>query len=726
MTVTISSTEDQHRPLYRILISATWGNASWAELPMAPRWDIGRFTHGFEMIEHDRRCLPDVGQASFLFHYGVINGRQYGTGGQPMDLTGYYVRIQSAEGPLQVQQVTIPGAARAATAGFSPQWSTCWIGRVEAHEDQFLPGASYPIGVRTYHCLEIIAVTKRWPLLKHGFAFPGGAAVCRGNPGYNRGLPDGTLQGNKSGSATVDPAGDSNLVPCRTYPGQGLLYTDQDVVNDALLCGRESSDPLFVLATDYGLLQSAQAWEITEQMRVFDLLVRILRRQRGRGSCFVTWASDLGSPLAPLTLSLTVNPQTANDITYTDPQTGGTVTMPGAASAGTVMALVDLVGDHRNVDATFRLGSRYQNKWDYVETVGDRIEVFVTLSYADGTLEERWTGSEQNSFTNDAPFTINNPASATKYEAVFQLHSPPRAWNLQAADGSGLFFPERIDIRCLDNGQLQFPSGANDTSPISIEVQRDTVLPSPGDSAIGVMRGEPLAFVAPNAGFDLWLDIRTEIGGNLAIRRDNAILLKHAGDENLATRYFGDKSSPAVGSIFNYTQLAFSVSIRLPHRIRFADGDANGSRRHPPIYVRDQCLWLLHVQAITHLDLSTGTPAAGHTPIRGDYGTPVPGEDWTIVRDNRSQLARVHALNWSWYGVERRTATWQLRAAGSLRSFQTASGATVSYPQLGMVVQQLSAGGSLITLNTPITRIHVQVQKHTATWETDWCDRDTE
>lgn len=724
MTITLPTTEDQHRPLHRVLVSQSWANASWSELPMAPRWDINRYAHGFEVIEYERCALPKVGQASFLFHFGNLNGRQYGAnGGQAQDLTGWYVRIQIAEAPLQVQQAQLPGSPTLPSALFAPAWRTVWLGRVEQHEDRLLPGASYAIGTRTYHCLEIIAVSMRWPLLKHGFDFGGDPEICRGNPGYNRSLPDGSLQGTK-GSSTIDPNGDGHAVRCRTYPGQGSLYTDMDVCNDAIVMGRQSGDPIFLIAADYGLLQSAQAWEVTEQKTVFDVLASVLRRQRGRGLAYVTWGSDLGSPTGPLTLALTVVPQTAADIVYQDPVTAATVTIQGANNAGTAISLVDLVGDHRNVDSTFQLGSRYQNKWDYVETVGDEIEVFVTLSYQDGTLEKRWTVANEAAFLTAATNTYTEAALATLYEAVYQLHSPPALWKLTAGNGTGLGSMDRIDVRCLDNGQLQFPTGTHDTSPVTLTVMRDTVLPSPGDQAIGVLRGDPLALVAPAAGSDLWLDVRTEISGHLAIKRDNGILLKAAGDEEAGQRYFSDTTQAPLGAVYNYTQLAFSLTIKLPHRLRFADGDPAGSRRHPPIYCRDQRLWLVHNQAITHLDLTTGDVAAGHSPMRGDQGTPIAGSHWLTIRDNRSTLARLHALNWSWYGTERRTATWQLRAIGSLGVFTVAGGAQVTFPQLGYVVQQLAAAGTLYTLNTPITMMHVQVQKHLTTWETDWCDRD--
>jgi hypothetical protein len=711
MTITLPVIESQHRPLTRILVSPSWGSGFWTELPMAPRWDIAHYSHGFEVVEHDRGAFPTIGQATFLFRFGTINGRIYGTdtpGGiiGAQDLQGYVVRIQQCDGPTNSQLGN-------GLLNIVLNWRTVWIGTVELQTDTLLPSASEGIGLRRYHCLDIFHYASRWPLQFHGYQ----GRVCKGSLGYNMMLSDGTISGDMDSSHPVSYASDDPGSFSHTQRGQGDLWTDMDVVNDALLNGRLAGDPIFQITEDYGLLQGAQFWPTSETQNAMQFCQEVLKRQRGRGMAYIDWDSDESNPTGPIALELVIVPQVYADIVYDDPVTQEEVTLPGAATAGTAWEFLDLIGDHRVIDTTFLIGSRYFNAYGYVEDIGEPIEVFTTVSYADASIEQRWTGS---------------PTSVTidpEDEAIYQLHSTPINWDITSGDGTGTKVGS-IAFQCNDDGSVT-NSGLYDTSPIvsthNIEILKDTCIPAAGDEMTGTLRGFPQAYVnvpidSNNTNPDLWIDIKGEIGASLSLRPDG-MLLKAAGDEKGATRRFSNIAEEDLGADYNFTSLAFSVTLRLPHRVRMADGDPQAARRKV-IEHRNIRLWLCDPNAITGLNYATGDADAGHSPLRADVGTMVDGIAFAVV-DDRSKLALLHALAVSWYGTPRQTASWQIRGSGLLDYFLDINGNEIPYITLGSVLNQLGIAGGTSTVQTPVTHVHYDAVRNVTTWSTDWSDLDT-
>jgi hypothetical protein len=706
--------EDQHRPLTRVLVSQQWANQSWETLSMAPRWDVGVRTNGYEIVEWERRSLPDIGQATFVFHYGAIDGRMFGVdqAGSARDLTGWYVRIQVADGPTATQQNQ---------GGFVANWRTSWLGRVEQHDDQLMPGATYPIGLRTYHCLEIISVASRWPMIRHawlGVNAPTTASPARGHPGYNYSAADGTKRGNK-GTKTFNFPGDLsgaylaaalNHAPVdSTGAGSVPLWTDLDACNHAIVSSRSLGDPIFLVADNPGALTHAQVWNVPEHLTCLDFLGQVLRRERARGMSLVTWPNDSGNPTGQFpTLTINVYPQFYQDVVYSDPITGGAVTIAGALTCGSGISGLDLQGDHRHIAETFRIGSRYANKYDYVETVGEPIEVAVTLSYSDGTLSPGWTAAQQSAF-------IAATAAQRVYDTqTYELHCLLSTWYGKVGNGNagGLHF---FDKQCSDTGQIidSSSNGAWFTSGLMTELMRDVPSNQPSLSGYGTVRDDPQVYV--KVGSDKYINLRSEIGGSLQVRPDG-FLVKHADDEPLGLRYFSNTVTASLGALFNYTDLTITCGLRLPHRVRMATGNPNASRRHPPIYHKGLHLWLGDTgKCIFALDYTSGDSVAGHSPDR--TGSTFVG------RDDRSELGFLHNLAWSWYGYERRTVSYQLRACGPLGTFLTTTGVGI-YALIGNVIHQVLAGGQVLTIDTPVTRVHYDNRNCVTTWETDWSDLD--
>ena len=725
MTVVLPTEEDQHRPFYRVLICNDWLHQTWVVLPMVQRYDSNTAGNGVEVMEWDKVSLPDVPKAKFRYRFGMIDNQQYAI---PPDYSDVYVRIQVAQGNVAM--------GHGGSAIYD--WKTVWLGTVEYQEDHLAPGASYAIGERIYHCVGIIAGLKRQKLNHHGYSFDGHTATpCYGALPYNYSKTDGSLGGNKGTVAWAPTSALAYDTYCHSWWNDGSFWTDLEVADHALLAAQSSilpnTAPVFVVggATDL-LNQAPSVHNVSTGMSAFAAVASILDRRRGRGCAFVTWADDSGNPTGPMpALELTVFPQVADDITYTPPKTGGTVTIPGANSLGTSIPLVDLQGDHRNIASTFQLGDRHQTEYGYVEVVGEPIEIAVTLDYFAGSIEPGWTASEATAWKTalDSGTTIRDEngvkihlaAAAPQHAYVYQRHTIAHDKPCDAGNGNtAAVLP--YDYVCDDDGNIA-PS-IESTSPLSCVLMHDMCVPNPcADQSHGVVRDRARAFVN-NGISDTYLDVQQEIGGaSLAIRFVGIFLLGHGADQGV--RYFSHDGFVGAmdGDIGEYTQLVFSVTIALPHRIRMAIGDPDAVRKLPAVYMKGCRLWLTHPGFIRTLDFDSGDLATGHDPIRPGY---------TIVQDDRDRIAFAVARLATWYGQERRNASWSLRACYAVPWYPDlgdGSGAAdlsspQTLPQLGSLPAAIAAGGVNWALNTPITRIHFNATKHLTTWFTDWSELD--
>jgi len=140
-------------------------------------------------------------------------------------------------------------------------------------------------------------------------------------------------------------------------------------------------------------------WGVSEGEKCWDLLTRVLSRQRGRGVAFLDWADDSCSTdnftdIKPL---ITIRSQLAPDLVYIKPSDGSTVTVSQATTLNTAID-VDLQGDHRYVGDSLQLITNDSSGVDYLETQGEPIEVLVTLSGKDSTLEKRWSDADETTF----------------------------------------------------------------------------------------------------------------------------------------------------------------------------------------------------------------------------------------------------------------------------------------------------------------------------------------
>lgn len=772
--------ENQAYAAVRILVRNGFGSGSGGNMAMsAPDWvklpmqKVGQQRHGFELLDCDRGALPYVGRARFKLEFGrfsdgLIGAGTVSDGGWDSDTD--FLNINDLQGwEVRIQFGT------ATTDGSDPSdWATGWWGTVEYQEDGGWPGSPIPAGVRYYHCVDGLNRAGRWQMAVHGFHDSSDSlettyAPVRGAMGYNTPVDRDAITSKNFSPYTWVTSG-SATVFCHTHAGRGAsAWTAQTAAEHALASNRPAGEPLFTFSGDTPLLAGVANWQVKDGDSALDVVTDICRRERGRGLVKVDWTES--DPEGALTVTLKVYPQLVGDLTYDDPTTtpATTTTVYGATTLATDVA-VDLIGDHRGVAEQFKLGDPYQHRFDYLETFGEPIEVLATLAYVDAPLSSsldgyalcrRWTTTEQTSFRALTSASDIVKRAAERWRPVYQLHGLRFNWAGLAGDGNAgaSVSLTRVDYRCSDSGALSVPSTAavNDTSPPLVKLMSDlplfegydytTATPTRYDAAAydqnAQSRRRMMLLVRKSADRYLTSEQTT---ARVALECDGQDLwISHSEDQGSTTRFFSDTSASgatALSAAFNYQQIVLTVGLRLPHRVRFASGDATLGRKRGQLYHKDYHLWIASPGAIWEVDMATGSASAGYAGKRRACAgtTSAPG----ILRDDRAGLAALHALSWAWYGngndptnpTVRRSATWALRCCGLLPSFQAYDGlsvptdgsspTTVAYPQLGELVTTLAANGETHDVNTPVTRIAYDHVTGTTTWSSEWSELDTE
>jgi hypothetical protein len=744
------------RPKIRVLTRKVWGGketsgGGWAEQKMLPD---GMKLGGFELISCSRGLLPQVGRAVLRYHYGQFGNKVIGSNSTTLqrlaseggawspdtdgldlpNLSGLEIRIQASrqdDDPL-------------GSSGFR----TIWWGNLDFVEDCGWGGAQVPSGYRDYHLVDAFWRTKNWFLDRHGLYGPSITLDnCHGHPGYNSERIPGVTLGNKGSTYYVSPGGAQ--VTYHTHPGSGTAWSDEDAIENSLAVTRPRDEPLWTLDGATDLFSSAAAWAVRPNMEVWDFVANLCRRGRGRGAVLPDWEDDSGNPTGPLTCKLSVFAQVATSFSYTKPS-GGSETIDGATANGTTQE-IDLIGDHRLIGTSFKISDPEKYRVDYLESVGEPIEVLATLGNVDSTLEKGWTTAQAEAFAALDP----EERKGEKWALVYQLQRLARNFNFSVGDGNGAT-RTRCDYHTSDNGQILLGTAAFPTSPLTAEILNDLPLFEGYDYQSTPTRYDGLSA----ANFE-----------GLPTRRDALILLKVADDEyrtpddpDLASgpmalrlqflrdgfkisvpngeaegyRILGDTDVDGLGSLYKWLDIVLTVGIRLPNRMRMATGNANANARWKMKIPHDDLhLWLAHPLAIWGLETEEGDD--GYAAKRGAGGGTggVPG----IIRDDRDTLAYRHNLAVAWYGPyfrdsgsgagnvtnttdsnQRRAASWTMRDCLFLPTFFDADSTSHDHPKLGRVITTLLANGQTLTLNTPISWLEYRHNTGETDVVTDWVD----
>jgi hypothetical protein len=532
---------------------------------------------------------------------------------------------------------------------------------------------------------------------------------------------------------------------------------------------------------------------------VFSFVTKVCSRHRGLGSVYVDWI-DAGDQLQ---VFLSVTPMFKDQIYYTDIVSGSAESIDGAASIGKVYQdsqgePFSLSGDVRSIDELFFLGRMEGTRYDYVETVGEQMEVAVTASLQDTdgltstsiatiydvtkqkVLAPRWSLADLDLSLATPPgtggfekLTLEQRVMA-RWDHVYQAFGLPRYWTGKIGNGLGTLATNyRADYRCKDDGSIQVPADTDpaDTDPCGIDLS--SYLPfyhaydysgafpkrvdnSPSNGMPARRQMSVYLRLDGTVGDDRWylpqgqtpetlvskFDLINVGGFNPSVSlHPDVILCSFQEFSDVGQRALADVNRDAalddthkVGAFgIDVTRLAFTVSLRLPHRVRFCSADASvpdkttgikdwtKARRKKTMYVPNVHLWLAHKSCIWDLD-QTAPSGDGWVAKRAAGGATdtVPG----ILRDDRGRLQPYHLIAAEWYLKSRRKVKFGLQVCPFLPYTRKAGPASIEedLPQLGHFLDKIEKCGAEADVNTTITEVHYDHQAQTAVFTTDYFD----
>lgn len=707
--------------------------------------------NGYDLLSFSRKTLPDIGRASFRLRYGIIDGRTYRT----VDSNG---DAKDGAPSLLGKEVIIVEVQADGTEVVR------WWGEVLYEEEQAWPGSAEPAGAKIYHCVDGLYRTRRWTLDRHLWYINGAGSSSnesRGHPGYNinpNGDPFTTQQivGNKeSTNITQDARG----YRAHTAPsGSAGTWTDQEALRHAFL---SSTQPIVTKAGDpneganvttfldmngnTGIFAGANQWMIDEGESLWSFMTRVLDRRKGAGLCALTFASSKsGDTLADwLNPRITVYTQFADDVTWTPPTAGGSVTIQGATNQGTTQT-IDLIGDHRLVDGSFQVAAESATQYTGIETVGERLQVVCTLSTEGPGLEQGWLAAEATAY--EAEATAAGNAEDVKYGHVYRSLriSDSYSFNARNYTTAGAYTNSTLDLSVDADGdgvaagtvRVDIPAQANSLLLLEIE---DTV-------PIGFGWDYTINPRARYSGSEYWdaPAMPIQVYERTSTSNDDKSLERYedacstyglsvtrgaGGREMLLT---SSQDGRPLQTLLDKDNLFFTVSLKLTNRLRLFSGTRDGEVKR--IHAPEHRLILAHNGAILRLQSGTVVEGRGAYPAASPInpkdangnalvdGSSNPINFYTI-RDDRDALAYLHEMAKQWYLTERKTAAWRIADFG-IGSFEDEDGNSINYPQLGYLVTTMSYSGRTETLNTPITSIEYDHQAGITSYITSWSDRD--
>jgi len=798
-------------PAVRILVRETWGSAGatpntsatdWTELAAPDVSADPERQSGYELLYFRNRAVPDTGIAAFRF----IAGRTALVNVTPAAVADY----KRWEVRIQLKDTANPEAA----------FITFFWGHVDYQVDEPYAGAGEPTSTRVYHCVDGLARLRKWPANRHSYdSDPTTEGVspredCYGNPGYNYIVSgDGVVMGNRSPkeySTTqvyplpiIVPGFPDGRVFCHVWQGSYTLdasaaaltntefqWTDFQAMVHVANASRPFGEPSFdfFLPTAASLLyQMINPWPIAPNDSAWDVLSRIGDRRRGFGAMGVQMFDLVDGSLR---VFLVVVSSHRLDVTQEYPAGSGTfLTLPGAVSLGQYFSDWDITGDQRLVDEACQYSDAEMNVMDYVETVGEQIEVATTLSLADCTdsdtdfsaiydpekqigLAPRWTAADVTSFETSDPNTRN----AAMWDHIYQEFSLPVDWDFTV--GNQLEPGRYINIGYMvdDAGRITRPTEpvtgtqSGFSSPCAIELlgylplfrgyDYSGVTPvrfnNTPETQFPSRRGPTMYFRTGDSADDRWfLPVGSFPEGvegffelpaaflpfqpTLEIHPD-AVYMKSQFYSDKGLRFYGNPDSVLTPAVLNVRYVAITLSIRSPHRVRFAStaGDLTSpktvtvpqhpdrplnpadtdlhdwryARRKKTFYVPSAHLWLLAPNCIWDLSLTDFTKD-GYLARRFGLGALI-GPTWMpgIIRDDRIRLLTYHMVVANWYLQPRRRIRIVKKYCGLFDN-------TVE-PFFLDNIGNLVSEGSAKPVETQVTFLDYDHQAGTTEWGTDW------
>lgn len=684
--------------LHRILYKSVWSDADWT-IATAPTG----VAPGLRVKNYSRLVLPGVGRALLIYEpgkYPAAPGSDdlYQDYDSPPDLTGYEIRIQAAPNPLD--------------SGSDPEWRTVWWGQCEFVERKIDPGNDTETGVYKYHCFDALHRFKYSPLNKHvwyntNLASGSQDAECEGHPGYNAGYSL-SQRGNKGGIGSnpyqghaPDGAGDDwtdletveNILDnARHYTSGGAIVANADMPEFTL-----SGDSDFLGNTALEMLNSVNEWPVGDETTVYDVLIAIFNRGRGKGLAYLDWEDDSADPLADLVPEIHVSPQLIQNLTY-ESVTGAASpsgwTVYGASQYGSYYEAIDLRNDERYLDRSLQINERSRSA-EYLEIVSEKIQIVITVGVPAENISYGWD-TDKESEDLGLPENYN----------VFTEYHLPWDWNFQCNDASDTSGKTRCDIRCSDSGAIVVPANAPtyeiDTSMLTTRILNDVpIYPGRDDNDSDSLEPLPRSRIAPRV-FEDGVAVADLPYVNVA--RENLIRAETLGNIINGTRTFQTTAE----------LVQFTICLELPHRLRFAYGDVTSPRKKR-IVIPGHHLWTAHPDA-WYLADNQGETATIADCTTGDH-----------IRDDRDQLLRLAKLAEYWYRFPHVPISFAMRTNGFINDLgddTDEAGGFYGGPRIGQIIKTVKYADKETLTETPVTKINYDAELDLTTYTTDWFELD--
>ncbi len=670
------------------------------------------------------------------------------------DIRNYEIRIQEDINPENtIDSVVTPA-----------EWVTAWWGKVTTPIDIAVPGAEIPEGIMQYVCFDGTARMAEWKLNRHVFSPDNGSTVyphpaidpntalgtCPGNPGYNTRQDNlGRIIGNMSGGA-----GDIN--------GKGLWAhtwaspdADQFTDSKAITTAIQSGKPLGTIQPDFDLigedgdvdgntistlaaLDGVNAWHVQEHESVRSLLRRIFAPSRGipAGLDWVVTDED-NLTAANFKPKIRVGAFLYDSIDDTLPVSGDAWRIVGADAIDRAQDF-DVTGDQRLDENGFRFNDDGISRYDKLITRGEFITTVITVD-KDIELIQRWTQDEEDAL-DAAQATDYIP---TKFDHVLHDYGFPLNWDWQRGEEPS---KERVDIRmdfdATTNANTISKPDTNDdvdTSPFLLRVLdytpfykgMDYGVSPPAPYTDTIASYDQISYGKDTVGImafdDTLADASVSIGASVS----------RAGNQGNDLRISIDSGSLEVPDV----NLKFTLAIQCGHRlqwqqIRTTDFDGTGTIL-PEANVRKVKEALVQGAAL-HVGLTTTQWITNS----GNPGfLPTGTEAVPVLRDDRDQLYKRHALLAKYYLLNRRPVTIPLKTVGAtaqaieseVTGVTDTGGAAQPQDFLGNriykvpkfleFIHDLAYSGRNTRIDGPVTSWEWERQGSTVTIETDWGDR---
>jgi hypothetical protein len=222
--------------------------------------------------------------------------------------------------------------------------------------------------------------------------------------------------------------------------------------------------------------------------------------------------------------------------------------------------------------------------------------------------------------------------------------------------------------------------------------------------------------------------------------QSDALLILSPPAMEIGNRYFAKAGTGTIGALYDVSQLAITMALKMPYRIRMCSTtvsddypnlpsgklkDWRKARRAKTVYVKDAHLWLIDYQAIYDLKQDDYVIQQGFAPLRGALGSTItsPGR----LRDDRRRLVVYHTMVSTWYMNPRRRIVYGLNCCAMMSQRMVKNGdygtqVTFQYPRMGNYIPQMTAAGQTLDVGTVVTGVHYDHQKGETICETDWFD----